>query len=401
MVERRQLPPQIKRIELGRRAGGRPVVRYQLTVDVGIVDGKRKQLRKRYANEQEARKVLDEIRGDVARGTYVHVTELTVDKAIEDWLLSRHGIKAKSKSGYAGVLAPVRSELGHLSIQKLTRRDIDGLIQRLRDGSVARAKGEGRRRKWGARSCNYMLVALSQVFKQLVKDGTVVRNIVEDVDRVPGRPKKFDTYTPAQVDCVLRAIREDRNRHAWHLALCGLRRGEIGGLRWTNVDLEAHTLTIGPTRISVDGKAIEQDDAKSEDSHRTLPIPDPLRAELKAAHKRQAEEELALGAAYRRHGYVVCNEAGEPYHPDTLSKMWTKAVATAGVPHIRLHDARHTCGTTMHLQGVPPAVIAAWLGHADVAFTMRTYVHSQPDALAEGAHSLARVVTIRDSLPGS
>jgi len=100
-----------------------------------------------------------------------------------------------------------------------------------------------------------MLVALSQVFKQLVKDGTVVRNIVEDVDRVPGKPKKFATYTPAQVECVLRAIRTDRNRHAWHLALCGLRRGEIGGLRWTNVDLEAWTLTIGPTRISVDGKA--------------------------------------------------------------------------------------------------------------------------------------------------
>jgi integrase len=97
---------------------------------------------------------------------------------------------------------------------------------------------------------------------------------------------------------------------------------------------------------------------------------------------------------------TACNDAGEPYHPDTLSKMWTKAVAAAGVPHIRLHDARHTCGTTMHLQGVPPAVIAAWLGHADVAFTMRTYVHSQPDALAEGAHSLARIASIRDSLPG-
>jgi len=299
------------------------------------------------------------------------------------------------------VLAPVRSELGHLPVQKLTHRDVDELIQRLRDGSVARAKGEGRRRKWGARSCNYMLVALSQIFKQLVKDGKVVRNIVEDVDRVPDTPKKFATHTPAQVEQVLRTIRGDRNRHAGHLALYGLRRGEIGGLRWTNVDFEARTLTIGPTCISVDGKAVEQDDAKSEDSERTLPIPDTLRVELKAARKRQAKEELALGAAYRADGYVACNEVGEPYHPDTLSKMWTKAVAAAGVPCIRLHDARHTCGTTMHLQGVPAAVIAAWLGHADVAFTMRTYVHSQPDALADGAQSLARVVTIRDNLSGA
>jgi integrase len=55
----------------------------------------------------------------------------------------------------------------------------------------------------------------------------------------------------------------------------------------------------------------------------------------------------------------------------------------------------------MHLQGVPAAVIAAWLGHADVAFTMRTYVHSQPNALADGAQSLARVVTIRDNSAGA
>lgn len=252
------------------------------------------------------------------------------------------------------MLAPVRSELGHLPVQKLTHRDVDELIQRLRDGSVARAKGEGRRRKWGARSCNYMLVALSQVFKQLVKDGKVVPNIVEDVDRVPDTPKKFATHTPAQVERVLRTIREDRNRHAGHLALYGLRRGEIGGLRWTNIDLEAKTLTVGPTRISVDGKAVEQDDAKSEDSARTLPIPDPLLVELKAAKKRQASEKLMSGAAYADLGYVVCNEAGQPYHPDTLSKMWTKAVAAAGVPCIRLRDARHTCGTTMHLQASRP-----------------------------------------------
>jgi integrase len=199
-----------------------------------------------------------------------------------------------------------------------------------------------------------MLVALSQVFKQLVKDGKVVPNIVEDVDRVPDTPKKFATHTPAQVERVLRTIREDRNRHAGHLALYGLRRGEIGGLRWTNIDLEAKTLTVRPTRISVDGKAVEQDDAKSEDSARTLPIPDPRLVELKAAKKRQASEKLMSGAAYADLGYVVCNEAGQPYHPDTLSKMWTKAVAAAGVPCIRLRDARHTCGTTMHLQASRP-----------------------------------------------
>jgi integrase len=68
-------------------------------------------------------------------------------------------------------------------------------------------------------------------------------------------------------------------------------------------------------------------------------------------------------------------------------------LSAAGVPPVRLHDARHTCGTLMHLEGVPIAVIAAWLGHASSRFTIATYVHSQEPALADAARSLARVVT--------
>lgn len=288
-------------------------------------------------------------------------------------------------------------QLGYLPVQKLTRRHIGELVRRLRDGQVVRADGT-KRRPWGARSCNHMLGTLSQVLGQPVHDGALVRNVVAHVDRVAGKPKKFATYTPMQVERLLRGIRDNRDRHAWHLALSGLRRGEIGGLRWRNIDFEAKTLTIGPTRISVDGKAIEQEDAKSEDSHRVLPVPDPLLVELKAAKTRQLSEKLKAGADYTDLGYVVCNETGQPYHPDPLSNMWANTVTAAGVPRIRLHDARHTCGTTMRLLGVPAAVIAAWLGHADVAFTMRTYVHSQPNALADGARSLARVVTIRDNV---
>lgn len=193
MAERRQLPPQIKRIELGRRAGGRPLVRYQLTVDVGTVDGKRKH----YATEREARGALDEIRDEIAKGTYVHPSVLTVEEACANWLMSRHGIKPKTKSGYDGVLAPVRADLGHLPVQKLTRRDVDALITRLRDGQVTRADGT-KRRPWSAHSCNYLLGTLSQVLDQLANDGTLVRNIVAHVDRVAGKPKKFATYTPCK-----------------------------------------------------------------------------------------------------------------------------------------------------------------------------------------------------------
>ena len=78
--------------------------------------------------------------------------------------------------------------------------------------------------------------------------------------------------------------------------------------------------------------------------------------------------------------------------PGTLVLAWKRLLTRAGVRQLRLHDARHTCGTLMHLRGVPVAVIAAWLGHIDAAFTMRTYVHSQNDALRSAA-SVMDVVT--------
>lgn len=389
MAERRQLPPQIRRVELARRAGSKPVIRYQLTVDTGMVDGKRKQLRRRYRTEKEARAALAEIQGQVNAGSYVQPSTLTVEQACADWLQSRHKIRPTTAAGYGYVLQPVRSELGDLAVQDLTRRHIDDLIVKLRAGSAERPGGRARK-AWSARSCNYMIGALSQVLAQLVAEGRLARNVAALVDRVPGKASKFDTFTADQVKTVLGGIADDRNRHAWHLALAGLRRGEIAGLRWDDIDLGQRTVRIGKTRVDVGGRAFDQDDPKTASAGRVLPIPDALLSELSAGKARQAAERLALGEAYAGLGYGVCNKAGEPYHPSTLSSMSQAAIKNLDVPQVRLHDARHTCATLMHLQGVPIALVAAWLGHADVSFTLRTYVHAQPEALELAARSFAR-----------
>src|SRR6201998_1565195 len=295
MAERSQLPPHIRRIELARRVGTKPVVRYQLTVDTGTADGKRKQLRRRYRTEEEARAALAEIQGQVAAGTYVQPSTPTVEQACADWLLSRHKIRPTTAAGYEYVLQPVRSELGAIPVQHLTRRHIDDLILKLRSGELTRRGGRARK-NWSARSCNYMLGALSQVLAQLVAEGRLTRNVASLVDRGPGKAKKFETFTPDQVRTVLSGIADDRNRHAWHLARAGLRSGEIAGQRWEDIDLGKRTLRIGATRVDVGGRALDQDEPKTASAGRVLPLPDTLLAELKAAKTRQTAEKLALGA---------------------------------------------------------------------------------------------------------
>ncbi|WNG93247.1 site-specific integrase [Mycobacterium sp. ITM-2016-00318] len=215
------------------------------------------------------------------------------------------------------------------------------------------------------------------------------RNVAELVNRVATPHRELCTYTEAEVREFLKAIADDRLGHAWDLALSGLRRGETAGLRWAAVDLEAKSLAIVNNRVMAGARAVEND-PKSAASRRTLPLPDRLVSVLRAAKVRQAAERLAVGTG-ETWEYVVSNEIGEPYAPAVLSRYWRDAVKAAGIRHIKLHAARHTCATLMHLQGVPVAVIAAWIGHKDASLTLKLYARSQDDALKAAGATLDRL----------
>jgi integrase len=152
-------------------------------------------------------------------------------------------------------------------------------------------------------------------------------------------------------------------------------------------------LTIARNRVQVGAKTVVEGQPKTRASRRTLPVDDTLMAVLRRSRAAQKREKLALGAAYEDSGYVAVNEAGAPYTPGALTNMWHRLTRSAGVRPIRLHDARHSCGTAMHLRGVPLAVIAAWLGHADASITAKIYAHSQADELKAAGATLGGVVT--------
>jgi integrase len=284
-------------------------------------------------------------------------------------------------------LAPALAELGEVEVQKLSKRHVDDLVTALRAGGLASPTGKS----WSPRSVNYMLGLLTAILRDQMRQGHVVRNVAELVDRIPADAKPADTFTPAELQQVLDHIDGDRYAIACQLALTGLRRGEVAGLRWSDIDLDARTLQISSTRLRF-GKHLVEDTPKSRAGRPTLPIPDHMVAALRTARAIQAADRLALGEDYEASGYVVVDEVGVALSPHALTSRWARMLKAAGVRHIRFHDARHTCGTLMHLQDVPIAVISAWLGHASKAFTIATYVHSQPEALTLAAQSFNSVV---------
>jgi integrase len=281
-MPRQQLPPQIRKIEVTDRKTGKTVVRYQVTVDGGInpETGKRQQVRRRYATEKLARDGLSAVTSAAATGSFVPRKAVTVEELCEDWLASLHHARATTLNAYVYSIAPLRERHGDLPVQKLTRPDLDKLLVDLRNGGTRTAKGRTRR-SWSARSLNKAVDAWRTMLAYGVERREIAHNVAAAMKKAPRTHAEMKTYTPDEIRQVLRVADGDRNGHVWYLALSGLRRGEIAGLRWSDIDLDARTVSIERNRVQAGAGNVVENDPKTLSSRRTLPLDDGLAAVLR------------------------------------------------------------------------------------------------------------------------
>ncbi|WP_232490811.1 site-specific integrase [Mycobacterium dioxanotrophicus] len=368
--------------------------RYEVRVHASRPDGTRFQHKKRFKAVEEAVKWRSTLISEVAHGTHVAPAELTVQQAVESWLQGQR-IRPKTMSAYVTALRPIVDHLGDRRVQSITKDDIEQVVQALRDGKSAmgtwnapeKLKGKKTRAAWSPASINPMLAHTRSVFADLVDQGAVARNVAALVKPLPSERAKLNTLDAEQIATLLKSTAGQTLDIAWRLALNGMRRGEILALRWDDVDLTAKTLAISAARLAIPGGS-ETGAPKTTSSIRELPLTSDLTVALRRERKRQSELKLFLGEKWADTGLVVVDEFGKPPHPDTVTHAWADALKDAGLPHVRLHDARHSCATLMHLNGVPETVIAAWLGHTDARFTLSVYTHSTNSALADAAAKL-------------
>ena len=173
-------------------------------------------------------------------------------------------------------------------------------------------------------------------------------------------------------------------------AIYGLRRSEVLGLKWDSIDFDAGTLTIRHT-VSKVTKAVEKDKTKNATSYRSFPLTEEARSIFQAAQAAERENRRLCGRQYQENEYVIKWDDGRPYSPDYITQKFPALLKAHGMPHIRLHELRHSCASLLINAGFTLKGGQEWMGHSDSKMTANIYGHLD----------VARKQSIADKLAGT
>jgi integrase len=325
---------------------------------------------------REVEKQLNQARADADKGL-VFDSKVKFEEWLDSWLF--HCLKPLVDAGklahstyirYEGIVNNhLKPALGHRKLRDLTRPEVRRLYAE---------KGKA----LSPRSVDYIHVTLQMALSQAVRDDVIYRNVAEGERPRSSRQRRSDdskALTPGQVRSLLAAAQGTRFEALYVAAVhTGLRQGELLGLRWTDVDLDAVSPRLSVRRsLKVTDDGLDFGPPKNKASRRSVPLNSTTVAALRAHRARQYEERLA-SPKWRDHDLVFPNRIGGPVaHNNLYTREYMPLLKRAGLADegFTFHSLRHTFATALFERGQHPKIVQSLLGHSSITQTMDTYSH--------------------------
>ena len=341
--------------------------------------------------KKEAQEHLNEVMGRVQDGTFQKDTKITVRELLVDhWLPTKRteDLSAATIQHYEETIDHwiLRDNigLGGIRAQSITPKQVTDW----RD-ALAKTVTSGGRAGLSQRTISASVGVLKSAYKWGAINGVIPRDPIANVGRgkMNMSVKANKAWSEDEVRTFLKFSADDRRLHPiWQLAIAsGMRREELCGLKWEDVDFDRGTVRIERTRTVVAGKPHDSDLPKTKKSRRTLSL-GPVMSQLRSLQNLQKEDKLRAGGSYLDDGWLFANELGVPYYPGMMSTWFSQIVKgcraaledDATLREISFHGCRHTCATLMLKAGQPVHVVSRFLGHATVQITLDYYAHVLP-----------------------
>ena len=306
----------------------------------------------------------------IENGGYVPKNKEKVGEFMQRWLdtYSATNVTPRTLQGYFGYIQRyISPSIGSLPLQGLTARHIQGVYADMLDRGLS------------ATTVVQLHRILKQALSHAVKWGILTRNVADATTPPRIQRKQLEMWDVDTIHRFLDAARDSRYRDFYHLAiLTGMRRSELTGLQWENVDLEAGAVRVVKTLQIIVGKGLQDGLPKTSRSRRSIALSPATVNLLHEIRGHQIEQSLAAADAWQNTGYVFTQADGRPRYPDEVTREFTRIVHDANLPHLTLHGLRHAHATLLLTAGEHPKVVSERLGHSNIAVTMDTYSHVLP-----------------------
>lgn len=335
--------------------------------------------KRRAKSQREARDKLRELERERAQGINLTERQPTVEEFATTWLeeVVRRNVKASTHNSYRYIITRyVLPAIGNLRLDKLTTPRIQKLVNDLTD------------QEYSPSTVRNAYIRLSAMLDVAVSYKLITHNVANGVvlPKIGSGPQRALTVDEARA--LLGTFGQIRNVTAFYLLLgLGLRRGEVLGLRWADLDWQARTIRV-TQQVQLIGKNVVISTPKTEGSGRLLPLTAKMIARLERKREAQQAEREALGEAWKEHGLIFASELGTPTSPRNLYRSFEVARARAKL-NVRLHDLRHTFATLLGELGVAEGVIGALLGHVPANITQH-YARATLPAMREAVELLEK-----------
>ncbi|MFB9739395.1 tyrosine-type recombinase/integrase, partial [Streptomyces thermocoprophilus] len=222
----------------------------------------------------------------------------------------------------------------------------------------------------------YIHSVLKSALEHAVREEEIPRNVARNVRTGTPRPRRFEPLTTDEARRFLTTAQDHRLHALFELALhTGLRKGELLGLRWEDLDLGSSTAAIRRTLQRTSAGGLTTLPTKTRASERRIALPARCIQSLKRHHEQQQREHEAADTAWQPNGHIFTTTQGRPIDPTNLTRTFNTLLRTACLHRIRFHDLRHSTATLLLEQGVELVVIKELLGHAHIGVTATVYAH--------------------------
>jgi len=366
-------------------------------VDIGLAaDGRRRQARRRgFPTKKAAQVELARLRVNVQEQTFVAPDRLTLAEYLAWWLegLATAGRRQSTIASYRRHLRlHVTPRLGGIRLQALTSLHLDRLYSEL----LADGRRDGAAGGLAPRTVRYVATVLGKALSDAQRKKLVAHNVAKDADPPSAKSSKareMAWWTPDQLHRFLEAVDGEDLLPLFRLAaMTGLRRGEVCGLRWSDLDLDAGQLQVRQQLLSIEHVLTFVEHPKTDHGRRTVDLDPETVTVLRRHRKAQLEHRLAVGPGFVDHGLVFAKLDGAPVHPEAVVKVFLRRVARTDLPRLRFHDLRHSHAAHLIAARQDILVISKRLGHASTSFTYDRYGHLMPKADSGAAVAVADLV---------